>query len=127
MRGGGAPRLWFRGASQVAQQVKNPSAVQETQEKQVQSLGREDPLEEGMATHSSVLAWRVLMDRGAWRATVLWGRSESDTPEQKHTGLVTVGKAPLPLSCPVWTAFLSPHLSRSCSFVKAHQALPAAF
>ena len=68
--GGGAPRLWFRGASQVAQRVKNPSAVQETQEKQVQSLGWEDPLEEGRATHSSVLAWRVLMDRGAWRATV---------------------------------------------------------
>ena len=32
--------------------------------------GQEDPLEEGMATHSSVLAWRILMDRGAWRATV---------------------------------------------------------
>ena len=36
--------------------VKNPPAVQETR---VQSLGREDPLEEGMATHSSVLAWRI--------------------------------------------------------------------
>ena len=32
--------------------------------------GWEDPLEEGMATHSSVLAWRILMDRGAWWATV---------------------------------------------------------
>ena len=30
------------------------------------SLGWEDPLEEGMATHSSTLAWRILMDRGAW-------------------------------------------------------------
>ena len=39
-----------------AQQVKNPPAVQETQ---VQSLGWEDPLEEGMATHSSLLAWRI--------------------------------------------------------------------
>ena len=37
---------------------------------QVQSLGWEDPLEEEMATHSSILAWRTLMDRGAWRATV---------------------------------------------------------
>ena len=37
---------------------------------QVQSLGWEDPLEEGMATHSSILAWRIPMDRGAWRATV---------------------------------------------------------
>ena len=40
--------------------VKNPSAVQETQEMWVQSLGREDPLEEGVATHSSILTWRIL-------------------------------------------------------------------
>jgi len=43
--------------------VKNLSTTQETW---VQSLGREDPLEEGMATHSSILAWRIPMDRGAW-------------------------------------------------------------
>ena len=36
----------------------------------VPSLGWEDPLEEGIATHSSILAWRIPMDRGAWRATV---------------------------------------------------------
>ena len=36
----------------------------------VQSLGWEDALEEGLATHSSVLAWRIPMDRGAWRARV---------------------------------------------------------
>ena len=42
----------------MAQQVKNPPAVQETQEIQVQSLGQEDPLEE-MATHSSTLAWEI--------------------------------------------------------------------
>ena len=35
-----------------------------------QSLGWEDPLEGGMATHSSILAWRIRMDRGAWCATV---------------------------------------------------------
>ena len=35
-----------------------------------QSLGREDPLEEGMATHSSIFVWRIPMDRGAWWATV---------------------------------------------------------
>ena len=40
-------------------EVKNPSAMQEPQEMQVQSLGREDPLEEGMATHSSILTWRI--------------------------------------------------------------------
>ena len=37
---------------------------------QIRSLGREDPLEEGMATHSSLLAWRIPMDRGAWHETV---------------------------------------------------------
>ena len=39
--------------------VKNPPAVQEPQETWVQSLGGEDLLEEGMATHSSILAWRI--------------------------------------------------------------------
>ena len=39
------------------------------QETLVQSLGWEDPLEEGMETHSSILAWRIPMDRGAWQAT----------------------------------------------------------
>ena len=47
--------------------VKNLPAMQETW---VQLLGCEDPLEEGMATHSSILARRIPMDRGAWRATV---------------------------------------------------------
>ena len=40
--------------------------MQEMQETQVQSLRQEDPLEEGMATHSSILAWRIPMDREAW-------------------------------------------------------------
>ena len=42
--------------------------MQESQEMWVQSLGREDPLEEDMATHSSILAWKIPMDRGAWQA-----------------------------------------------------------
>ena len=50
-------------ASLVAQMVKNLPAMWETW---VQSLGWEDTLEEGMATHSRILAWRILMDRGAW-------------------------------------------------------------
>ena len=40
--------------------MKNLPAMQETQEALVQSLGWEDPLEKGMATHSSILAWRIL-------------------------------------------------------------------
>ena len=40
------------------------------QEMQVRSLGRKDALEEGMATHCSIFAWRIPMDRGAWRAAV---------------------------------------------------------
>ena len=43
----------------VAQGVKDPPAMQEMQEVRVQSLGWEDPLEKGMATHSSILAWRI--------------------------------------------------------------------
>ena len=54
-------------ASLVAQKVKNLPAMQETW---VGSLGWDDPLEKGMATHFSILAWRIPMDRGAWQATV---------------------------------------------------------
>ena len=54
-------------ASQVALIVKNPHAMQETQ---ARSLGGEDPLEKEMATHSSILAWKILWNRGAWWATV---------------------------------------------------------
>ena len=43
----------------MAQQVKDPPAIQETEEVQVQSLGREYPLEEEMASHSSIRAWRI--------------------------------------------------------------------
>ena len=47
---------WSPRASLVAQTVKNQPAMQETR---VQSLGQEDPLEKGMTTHSSILAWRI--------------------------------------------------------------------
>ena len=49
------PLLGFPGGSAG----KNLPAMQETQEMQVRSLGQEDPLEEGMATHSKILAWRI--------------------------------------------------------------------
>ena len=65
--------------------VENPPAMRETW---VQSLGWEEPLEEGMATHSSTLAWRIPMDRGVRWAAVRG--TESDTTErlntQAHTG-----------------------------------------
>ena len=46
-------------ASLMAQWVENPPAMQETEETQVRSLGQEDSLEKEMATHSSVLAWKI--------------------------------------------------------------------
>ena len=69
--------LQYSWASLLAQLVKNPPAMREAW---VQSLGCEDPLEEGMATHSSILAWRIPMNRGAWRATV-HGVTEFDMTE----------------------------------------------
>ena len=68
--------LWYSQTSLVAQMVKKPPAMQETW---IRSLGREDPLEEGMAAHSSMLAWRIPMDRGAW------GHKELDTTERLNT------------------------------------------
>ena len=60
------PTRSFR-ASLVSQLVKNPSAMWETW---VWYLSWEDPLEEDMATHSSVLAWRISMERGIWWVTI---------------------------------------------------------
>ena len=61
----------------MAQTVENLPAMQETH---VQSLGQEDALEKGMATHSSILAWRV-----PWTEELVgyspWGRKELDTTE----------------------------------------------
>ena len=60
----------FRGASLVAQLQRTCLPKQETWEMGVRSLILEDPLEKGMATHSSILAWRIPTDRGARRTTV---------------------------------------------------------
>ena len=62
----------------MAQMVKNLPAMQETG---VRSLGWEDALEKEIATHSSILAWRIPVDRGAWRATVHGVEKELDTTE----------------------------------------------
>ena len=61
----------------MAQMVKNLPIMQETQ---VRSLSWEDPLEKGMATHTSILAWENPIERGAWQATV-HGVIKSDTTE----------------------------------------------
>ena len=50
--------------------VKNPPANAGDIEIQVRSLDWEDPLKEGIATHSSILAWKIPVERAAWRATV---------------------------------------------------------
>ena len=68
-------------ASLVALTVKNPPAMGETW---VWSLGWEDPMEEGIETHSSILAWKIPMDRGAWWATV-HRVTELDTTEWPST------------------------------------------
>ena len=74
-------------ASLVAQMVKNLPAMQETQ---VQSLGREDPLEKGTATHSSILAWEIpwTEEPGELQSQ---GHKESDTTEQlTHTQGISI-------------------------------------
>ena len=55
----------------------------------VRSLGGEDPLEEGMATHSSILAWRIPMDGGAWQVTV--HRVAKRWARLKHLGMAWHG------------------------------------
>ena len=58
--------------------IKNLPAKQETQ---IQSQGQEDPLEKGMATHSSILAWRIPWTEESGGGYSPWGRQESDTTE----------------------------------------------
>ena len=75
--------MWMQNwASLVAQIVKNPPAMWETW---IRSLGWEDALEEGMATQSSILVWRIPMDRGALWVTTHRGHKDSDTTERLST------------------------------------------
>ena len=70
----------------MALQVKNPPDRQGTQETWVPSLGQEDPLEEGITTHSRIPAWRITMHRESWRVT------ESDMTEYACTLHLRSGK-----------------------------------
>ena len=78
--------LQYSWASLAAQWVRNPPAIQETW---VRSLGQEDPLEESMATHSSILAWRISMNREAWWATI-HGVTKSQTQLSNWTIMTKV-------------------------------------
>ena len=74
--------------------VKNLPAMRKTW---VQLLDWEDPLEEDIATHSSILAWRIPMDRGAWQAP--WDHKELDTTEELSVqGLKHTPKPPMSFS-----------------------------
>ena len=76
------------GASLMAQMVKNLPAMQETQ---VQSLGQEDPLQKEMATHSSILAWRIPWIEEPSGPQAM-GHKESDTTERLvHTYILLIG------------------------------------
>ena len=109
-------------ASLVAQMLKNLPAVWETL---VHSLGQEDPLEEGMPTHSSILAWRILMDRGDWRAQ---GCKESDMTERliknswmEETRRRGSGSHALPkrATLHMLTNLVAPQISSFCVFMEA--------
>ena len=67
--------------------VKNLPTVQETQEIQVQSLVQEDPLEEEMAIHSSILAWEILWTEEPGSHSS-WGCKESEVTEHTYTPVI---------------------------------------
>ena len=98
----------------MAQRVKNPPAVQETQKIQIQFLGQEDPLEEAMATHSSILTWKIQWTEEPGGCSP-WGHKESDKTEglrvHTHTHTHTPGAEKVPSS-----ALVSLHLHRAVFF-----------
>ena len=79
--------LW---ASLVAQRVKRLPAMLETR---VQSLGQEDPLQKEMATHSSILAWKIPRTEVPGGLYSPWGHKESDVTEQLSRHVLTHTKS----------------------------------
>ena len=72
---------------------------------QVRSLGWEDALEEGMATHASILAWRIPKERGTWRATVHGVTKELDMTERMSTHISSRLGHPYPFEGPLCLSF----------------------
>ena len=107
-----SPRLPFSfGASLVAQMVKDPPAMRDTQ---VQSLGGEDPLEKGTATHCSILAWRILWTEEPHP----WGRKKLDMTEWLTLSLLL----PL-LKFRIFQDILRPLLFLSCPQVRVESTI----
>ena len=77
----------FTASAPVAQTVKNPSAVQKTQ---VQSLGQEDPLEVGMATHSNIFAWRIPWTEEPGVLQSMRSQSQTELSDRAHTPVLTL-------------------------------------
>ena len=80
----------------------------------IQALGRKDPLEECMATHSSILAWRIPTDRGAWQATV-HGVTQTDCSSPTHSSVPLLVN--MQAQCTTWGhryRMIQPRLSGIC-------------
>ena len=89
----------------MAQQIKNPPVMQETQEMWVWSLDLEDPLEKEKATHSHILAWKIPWKEDPGRLSGSWGHKESDTTQ----GLSRRHVSSVQFSCSVMSDSLRPH------------------
>ena len=90
--------------------VKNPPAVWETW---VQSLGWEDPLKEGMETHSSILALEHPMDRGVWQATV--HRVTQSRKQLKRMSTIPHIHPVIMYGCESWTVKKAELMLLNCS------------
>ena len=88
-------------ASPVAPWCKNLPATQETQEMRVRSLGQEDPLEEEIATHSSILAWKIPWTEEPGRLKSM-GHKESDRTKRLSTVLIFLGETVLKTVMKIW-------------------------
>ena len=88
-------------ASPVAPWCKNLPATQETQEMRVRSLGQEDPLEEEIATHSSILTWKIPWTEEPGRLKSM-GHKESDRTKRLSTVLIFLGETVLKTVMKIW-------------------------